>query len=176
MWKGGDDIPTKEVLLLTIAGGAAVMDLQRMKVDNLWIVLSLILSFLWRIFYLGKAGLPEYFAGTLFPIIVLGGLFCFRMIGAGDIKTFCALGSLMGIKSVFMCMVYSFLIGGVFSLIFLVLYGDIRGRLQYFLQYFQWFFSAGNIRPYYQKGLSLENFHFTVPIFMSVMLYAGGVY
>lgn len=176
MGEGGDDIPIKELLLLIIAGGAVSMDLQRMKVDNLWIVLSLVSSFLWRVLCQGIQGIPEFFTGMIFPVIVLGGLFYFHMLGAGDIKTFCALGSLMGIKSISMCMVYSFLIGGVFSLIFLIVYGNIRERIAYFLQYFQWFFATGNVRPYYQKGLSLENFHFTVPIFMSVMLYAGGVY
>ena len=35
----------------------------------------------------------------------------------------------------------------------------------------------GEIRPYYRKGMKHpENFHFTVPIFLSALLYAGGVY
>ena len=39
------------------------------------------------------------------------------------------------------------------------------------------FYCTGEIRPYYRKGMSFpENFHFTVPIFLSVVLYAGGVY
>ena len=37
---------------------------------------------------------------------------------------------------------------------------------------------TGEIRPYYSKGDVgfPENFHFTVPIFLSAVLYAGGVY
>ena len=29
---------------------------------------------------------------------------------------------------------------------------------------------------YYKSGMPLENFHFTVPIFLSALLYAGGAY
>ena len=31
-------------------------------------------------------------------------------------------------------------------------------------------------RTYYKSGMPLENFHFTVPIFLSALLYAGGAY
>ena len=38
------------------------------------------------------------------------------------------------------------------------------------------YFKTGKREPYYKSGMPLENFHFTVPIFLSALLYAGGVY
>ena len=35
---------------------------------------------------------------------------------------------------------------------------------------------TGKREPYYKSGMPLENFHFTVPIFLSALLYAGGAY
>ena len=35
---------------------------------------------------------------------------------------------------------------------------------------------TGKREPYGKSGMPLENFHFTVPIFLSALLYAGGVY
>ena len=72
---------------------------------------------------------------------------------------------------------YSLLAGAGISLAILISTGGIRRRFLYLYQYMNEFYCTGEIRPYYRKGMSFpENFHFTVPIFLSAVLYAGGVY
>ena len=67
--------------------------------------------------------------------------------------------------------------GAGISLAILISTGGIRRRFLYLYQYMNEFYCTGEIRPYYRKGMSFpENFHFTVPIFLSAVLYAGGVY
>ena len=103
--------------------------------------------------------------------------YLFHMIGAGDIKLLCALGGIMGPRTVMECIVYSLLAGAGISLAILISTGGIRRRFLYLYQYMNEFYCTGEIRPYYRKGMSFpENFHFTVPIFLSAVLYAGGVY
>ena len=116
-------------------------------------------------------------AAVAVPVLLLGILFIFHMIGAGDIKLLCALGGIMGPRTVMECIVYSLLAGAGISLAILISTGGIRRRFLYLYQYMNEFYCTGEIRPYYRKGMSFpENFHFTVPIFLSAVLYAGGVY
>lgn len=152
------------------------MDLKQTKVENKWILFSLCLGLFWRISREGIVGIPGFAAGTVVPVIILGGLFYFHMLGSGDIKVFCALGGIMGVADVFRCVCYSFLIGAMISLALLISCGNFCRRIQYLIKYFYDYFVTGRVKAYRQKGLSLENFHFTIPIFMSVMLYAGGIY
>ena len=54
--------------------------------------------------------------------------------------------------------------------------GIVCQRILYLLHYISVYFKTGKREPYYKSGMPLENFHFTVPIFLSALLYAGGVY
>lgn len=163
-------------LTLLVAGIAMVMDLRWMRVENGWILCSLVSGLLFQLCSNGIAGLFHFLAGVTFPAVILGGLFVFRMLGAGDIKLFCALGGFMGVKTVGKCMIASFFLGGGISFLILIFYGDFHQRIRYFVNYFQELFRTGKIRPYYKAEMALENFHFTVPVFMSVLLHMGGVY
>lgn len=163
-------------LLLLVAGTAMLMDLRWMRVDNGWILFSMVSGLLFQLMKHGIRGIGVFAVGTVFPILVLGVLFYFRMIGAGDIKLFSALGGIMGIKAIGICMAVSFFLGAVISLLILIFYGDFHQRIQYFRNYIRNYILTGEVRPYYRKGMTLENFHFTVPVFMSVLLYTGGVY
>ena len=99
-------------LLLVIAGIAAVMDVHRAQVENGWILFALCMGLLWRILQEGPKGSLGFAAGAVFPLAVLGVLFYFRMLGPGDIKLFCALGGIMGISDISICMLVSFSAGG----------------------------------------------------------------
>ena len=163
-------------LPLIIAGVAVLMDLRTAKVDNGWICFSLVTGLFYRLLCQGIRGILPFGAGVIFPFLILSTLFYFRMLGPGDIKVFCALGGMLGVRRVGSCMLYTLFIGGIFSILLLLIYGDIRQRIRYFLRYIQGYLLTGTVRPYYRKGMPSENFHFTVPIFLSVMLYAGGFY
>lgn len=163
-------------MLLVVAGIAMLMDLRWMRVDNGWIFCSLVSGLLFQLWTDGIHGLLEFLAGAVFPLCVLGILFYFRMLGAGDIKVFCTLGGIMGAEKIGMCMAVSFILGAGISLFILIFYGDFHQRIQYFIRYIQDYLSTGIVRPYYKKGMTVENIHFMVPVFMSVLLYAGGVY
>ena len=49
-------------------------------------------------------------------------------------------------------------------------------RIQYLVKYMKTYIRTGERKAYYRNGTAWENIHFTVPVFMSVMLYAGGMY
>lgn len=166
----------KTGLLLVIAGVAMLMDLQWMRVYNSWIICSMVSGLLFQLLANGISGIGRFSVGMAIPICILGILFYFRMLGAGDIKLFCALGGVMGADKIGICIFFSFIFGAVISLVILIFYGDFYQRIQYFINYIQNYISTKEVKPYYKKGMTIENFHFTVPVFMSVLLYAGGAY
>lgn len=151
------------------------MDISSMRISNGWILCSLLAGLGYAFFGPGGS-LGEYILGILLPMGVLGWMFIFRMLGPGDIKLFCAIGGVIGPGNIWRCMGFSFLTGAVLSLAILLIYGDPVGRIRDFVTYLREVSGSGIKKPYYKRGSALENFHFTVPIFMSVMLYAGGMY
>ena len=161
---------------VVVAGCAVLMDLHRTKVDNGWLLFSLCISFAAQLLGSGPGSVKVWGSGMLVPFLALGWLFAFRMLGAGDIKLLCVLGSMLGPGKILECIAYSFLIGAAFSGAILISNGIFCQRFLYFYRYTADFLKTGERKPYYKSGMPLENFHFTVPIFMSAMLYAGGVY
>ena len=86
------------------------------------------------------------------------------------------LGGIMGSTDIWTCIFISFFIGSLFSIAILSICGNIFQRFQYFMNYIGELFRKKERIPYRLPGMQQENFHFTIPILMSVMLYTGGVY
>ena len=164
------------ILLLIIAGTAVLMDLYQMRIKNGWIIFSFLLSFIYEICIYREKNILFFICGAGVPLLLLGWLFYFRMLGSGDIKLFCVLGSVMGPYRILWCIWYSFFAGALISFAVLLFCGNFRQRLRYLTGYLENYIRTGRPEPYYRKGNMIENIHFTVPIFMSVMLYAGGIY
>lgn len=152
------------------------MDLICYRIRNPLIYAGWITGFLYQILTNGRIGILFFMTGSLLPILLLFLLFLFRMLGPGDIKLFSVLGGMMGPAAVLHCIFLSLLFGALFSILFLIVCGNLMSRLWHFVNYLSNIFKTGKILPYYQPGARIENFHFSIPIFMSVLLYAGGFY
>lgn len=161
---------------VVVAGIAVCMDLRWEKVDNAWLLFCLIVSLGVRIWGSGTFELFLGGAGFFVPFLLLGWLSVFRMLGAGDIKLLCVLGFLLGTEKILTCMLFSFFIGAIISITIMLSNGIFCQRFLYFYEYICDLIRTGERRPYYNRGMSLEKFHFTIPIFLSIILYAGGVY
>ena len=161
---------------VVIAGTAMTMDFRTAKVDNGWILFSMFVGFVLCIRERGISGIRFFLMGSGAPLF-LAFLFVFGMLGAGDIKLFCALGSVMGFSEILKCICISFMIGSCISLAILISEHNFCERIRYFMSYLENTVKNKQILSYGKKDVSLpENFHFTVPIFLSVLLYAGGIY
>lgn len=160
-----------------MAAVAVVMDVRRAKVDNGWILFCLGTGLAARILKDGFGAVPDFLTGAALPVVLLGGLFVLRMLGPGDIKLLSALGGILGTGRILKCIICSMFIGAGISAAILISNGNISQRFLYFIQYIRELAETGERKPYYRTGMTpLENFHFTVPVFLSVVLYAGGVY
>lgn len=163
-------------IIFIIAVVAACMDLVSMKIANKWIYLSWVAGLGYQIGCHGYKGIPLFLVGAVIPLLALAVLFLFRMLGPGDIKLFSALGGIMTTGAIWKCMALSFLFGAVLSMGFLIICGNIKSRLRYFTAYITKTIQTGQITSYYRPGNQPENIHFSIPILMSAMLFAGGFY
>lgn len=164
------------MLVVNMAFIAVGMDITWEKISNRAILVFALIGFGYQLRTFGLDGGWWYLSGAVIPILMLFILFVFHMLGPGDIKLLSVLGGIMGVGAIVKCIVISFLFGAVLSAASIAVCGNLQQRLRYFAEYISHFIHTKEIRPYYRWGAQIENIHFSVPIFMSVLLYAGGFY
>lgn len=172
----------QQCLVLTAATGAVWMDLRTEEIENGWIVTIWIAGLLTGWSDRGVPGILFWLAGITVPLLGLFWLFLFRMLGAGDIKLFSALGGILGPAAIVKCICLSFIFGAILSIGILVICGNIRQRLFKLTTYIRNITGMKLQRrtsvpvPYRSGKHRMEYIHFSVPILLSVLLWLGGVY
>ena len=162
--------------VLAVAGTAVFMDFLMERVINSFICLGLLLGLALSLRSGGIGGVPVYAAGVLIRVFCFSLCFIFICWGQVTLRSLPCWVELPGIYGILHIILGAFFLGAVLSLAFLISCGNLRERISYFIHYFYQYFVTGQSRPYIRKGKQVENFHFTVPILLSVMLYAGGFY
>ncbi len=162
--------------VLLLSAGAALMDLFLWKISNLWICFWIAAGFLARIFLLPDAGLWPAVLGLLLPLLLLGWLFYFRMMGAGDIKLFCALGVWTGADSLLNGMFVSFLIAGGFAAVRMLRTKNARDRFAELFRYLSGCFRSGVRTEYNGEQAGKARMHLALPVLLAMILWCLGVY
>jgi prepilin peptidase CpaA len=101
------------VLLLIVS---VYCDVRSYRVYNLPVLAGLLTGLIINIATDGLYGLASSLLAALLPAAALFVLFALRMLGAGDIKLFCAIGAIMGVRFAAYAIIFSFLSGGVMAL------------------------------------------------------------
>lgn len=154
---------------------AVESDLLYEKVENGWILFCAGLLAAMRLIGNGPGALAGMAGGAVLPVLLLWPLFRIRAIGAGDCKMLAALGLLLGPAAVLQCMVRMFLLGGVLAAALLAAEGTAAQRFRYLRQYVKQALYTRTLPPYRESGARPEHIHMTVPMLMSVFLWAGGI-
>lgn len=128
---------------------AALMDFISFQVKNWLIVVGTISGLVFCTYQEGMGGFITSLAGAVLPLLCLWVFFLAHLLGAGDIKLLCAIGSFLGPEKILYCMGAAILIGGLFSAARLLLYDREERK---------------------------NTIRFAIPIFLSVVLYQGGFY
>ena len=163
-------------LSVVISAMSVWMDLKDASVDNGWILFSFMIGFLIQITENGPKGGVIFLAGVAVPVLLLGILFIFHMIGAGDIKLLCVTGGFLGPADGFRVLIASLLIGGVISVWIMIRQKNFTGRMMYFMEYAQRRAAGGSWESYMADVPESAKFCFSVPVFLSVLGYIGGIF
>ena len=150
-------------LLLIIS---VTSDIRSYRIHNLPVAVALGAGLVLNLILNGPSGLVSSLLGAFIPALLLMALFALRMLGAGDIKLFCAIGSLMGLSFVVYTMAFSFLAGGVMAIAVMLVRGNIKQRLQHIAAYLKTCFFTGRFTAYTDFGDKSDGakFHFSFAI------------
>lgn len=153
---------------------AVFMDIRGSKIKNELISIGLLSALICRWLDWNRTSYLSGLLGILLPVISLFWLFLFHMLGAGDIKLFCLIGSFVGGDGILFCMTAAFLAGGTLALYRMIRYKNFKERFLYLFRYISAMKSESEIVPYYKKGDSKNCIiHFSVPIFIGTCVYMG---
>lgn len=157
------------VSLTGIATAAVLCDLQTGRIPNALIAVGLAWGLTYQLLANGILGWILFAGGALLPFLLLGGLFYFRMIGAGDVKLLCAAGGFLGPGEVLACMAWSAVFGGVISLIMIYRRRMLRRRVGYLARYVRDYALTGQWKPYLDGSTERSGFCFSVPVLLGIV-------
>ena len=172
-------------MLFSLLTVAAVQDVESGKISNRLIVTGLMIGIAAQITEYQVWGVYYFLRNISVPVILLYLLFQMRVLGAGDIKLFSMIGSIVTTGELFRCMAYSFLTAGAASVLFLAADSKRRQKMRCAIGYLFDLLRTGEIKPY---PLSHEpgrcRFAFSVPVLFGTALalrfplsyWSGGVY
>lgn len=164
------------ILLLGIAAAALITDIRTGKIPNALILTGYVIGWSYQIADKGILGLLVFSGGAVLPIFLLGIIYYFRMMGAGDIKLLSVLGGIMGLSQIFLCILTAILTGGIISVVLVLKRRNLKKRIWYFFDYFREYKKTKVWKSYRNLNSSKSHFYFTIPILISVILYVGGIY
>lgn len=162
--------------ILVIGVSAVIMDIQKSRIPNEMIAVGLGLGMAYQVITRGAIGALDFMGGAGLPLVLLGVLFYFRMLGAGDIKLLSAIGGFTGVRVILYCIFISLLAGAGISVLIMIKRGNLWKRLSYFSAYVSDYTKDKKWRPYRRLQDRDSQFHFSVAILISVLLYIGGFY
>ena len=163
---GGVTILTRYTILALLLIAAVVGDIRDYRIYNLPVALGLAAGLLLNLIAGSFEGFLWSLLAALIPAVLLMILFVLRMLGAGDIKLFCAIGAIMGVRFVLYAMAFSFLAGGIIAIGIMLVRGNIRQRLGHISNYLKNWFLTRTFIPYTDFGDKSDGakFHFSLAI------------
>lgn len=126
-------------MIWCILAGANAFDAKNYKIPNQLICLGYVLGIMSCIFSYGISGIRIFVLNAIWPIVLLYLLFSIGAIGAGDIKLFSVMSSMVGATVINKTILYSiFLAGGAAILLCIKEHEIIKRKL-----HFSYYISAG---------------------------------
>lgn len=152
------------IVLMTFA---LASDIRTYKIKNRLVSIFIVIGIAINVVLKGKEGIGFSLIGMVVPIVVLFLLYYLKMLGAGDIKLFAAIGAIMGVKFILYAMVYSFLAGGMIALFIMLVRKNALQRFKYFTHYIKACMLSISLLPYneFEDKANNGKFPFAYAIF-----------
>ena len=161
------------VTLLMVTETAVLCDLARGRIPNELILAGLVLGAVSQSVSAGIYGVLFYLGGVLLPVVALGPLYYFRMIGAGDIKLLSVAGGFMGPAACVSCMFWSAAAGGILAAARMLRSRNLIARLSFFAEYVEEYARTGRWKPYLKEVDEDAKFCFSAAILAGVLICIG---
>lgn len=160
-------IVLKLLILFLMTSIATYTDLKENKIKNKHLLIFIIIGVILSILSNGILGIRDSLLGIIVPFLLLFIFFVFRMLGAGDIKLFCAIGSIMGVSFVINNIIYSFLLAGVVVILKLLFTKKIISTFKGIYYYFANMFLTQSVSEF--ESTTNDKFPFAIAILLGTI-------
>jgi prepilin peptidase CpaA len=159
-----------EILILLII--ALVSDIKTFKIKNHITLTFTAAGIVTNTINMGFEGLKASLLGWCTPVILLIILYFLKMLGAGDIKLFGAIGAIMGYKFAAYSVLFSFILGGIIGIGFLAVRRNALERIKYFFNYIKCCVLSCSLLEYsdFKSNATNDRFRFTYAIVPGTLL------
>lgn len=167
---------TLEVCILLVL--ALASEIKQYKITNTVTLTFIVIGIATKYLFFGLSGAIQSIGAALLPVIFLLILFALRMLGAGDIKLFSAIGSITGVEFIFYTIAYSFLWGGLISLVIIYVRKNGKQRLIYLFNYIRACFLSRSLLQYsdFKNKGDGAKFRFSYAILCGTLTQAAMIY
>lgn len=161
-----------------ILTAACYCDYRKRKIPNILIITAAICGAVWRFAKEGITGAIFYLVQSVMVLALFYLLFRIGAVGAGDVKLFGVTAGYLPFHKILFFLFVSLLISAIISLVKLWEKNNFYKRLRYLVRYLKVVWKCGSFRPYPETGLDDPDITIRLagPIFLSLLLYLGGVY
>ncbi|MBR5338189.1 MAG: prepilin peptidase [Lachnospiraceae bacterium] len=126
---------------------ATIFDVKDKRIPNIIVVIGYAALLGARI-VTDAAALGDFMLGSIYPLGILLILFIFGMFGAGDIKLYCLVSAVTGIRDFNIVLVISMFLGAIYALFKMIYKKNLVIRMQYLAAYFTGLFLTKTVSPY----------------------------
>ena len=165
-------MPTEPVILikmlicLVFLAVINITDIKGYKIKNRDIVIMIAAGLVLNLF---SNSIRGSLLGMLLPLVLFP-LFALKMLGAGDIKALCAIGSVVGIELSVMTVLLSFVSGGIMAIGFMAFNKNFIERIKYLYIYIKTCFVMRRVCKYEYGGGEKSYFRFSYAITAGTVL------
>lgn len=154
-----------------------ICDVKSYKIPNVCIVMLLSLAVVNMVSVTGMEEAVKR-AGVMLVVFITGyPFFCFRMVGAGDIKLLMALTLYIPVEKVVYFLFFSFILAAVYAITKMIAQKSMVKRVCYLVDYIRESKRKGRFRSYYKLGQEYKDvIPMALPVGVSFFLYLGGMY
>ncbi len=137
------------LLAIYISMGASYYDIRYRKIPNsYWLINMVVIVIMKMVSWLYNYDLPVYITGMIFVMIIHILPFHIGIVYAGDIKLFMMLGFILGCDITIYIIAVSYIVGGVYALIYMIYHQILFSRLKNLYSYIQQILLTGEIVAY----------------------------
>lgn len=133
----------RAVLLAVLTILALKSDIKSYRIPN---KLNLVFLIMGLVLNAALGSIRSTVVGLVFPLILFP-LFALRMMGAGDIKLFCAMGAIVGFPQIINIMAYSIVFNGIIAVFLIFIRKECNGFTRLW-QYLRYIFITGKLTEY----------------------------
>ena len=143
-----------------------ITDIKGYKIKNNVVLPTIIIGFICAM--INNSFLDSLY-GMMIPLVLFP-LYAFKMLGAGDVKALCAIGSVLGFKLSVETMLLTFVAGGIIALLFMICNRNFVDRFKYLFNYLKTCFLMKKIGKYNFGDNNKSYFRFSYAITLGTIL------